>query len=390
MKRSTATLGLVVVLACGAESGSTSWNAEREVTGDTTTVHTLAGQVWTSPVQLSEELSIGALDGPPALTFGTVTKLAEDHRGGIYVLDGQGPEIRHFDASGQFVHAVGRAGEGPGEYTRLSLGMVVDSAGVLYLYDWGNLRVGRFAEDGRALDPWPIDSSFRTTRPGTWIYADGPGRLLVTTRVDGHPALIVVEDGQVLDTLEVPRLPGVPEERGGPYRVETYWDWHPDGYFVVGVSNAYSLELHRSDGVLRIRRDVEERAVHPEEADAWRRQFQWMERQPRYRPPEGEWLPSTMPPFRGIEVGRDGRIWVRRNVSPIPIEVQENPNAPPPVGWTQPFVYDVFEPDGTFLGEIRFPERFEPHLFGAEYVWGVRRGDLDEEYVVRLSISVPE
>jgi hypothetical protein len=132
---------------------------------------------------------------------------------------------------------------------------------------------------------------------------------------------------------------------------------------------------------------VEKLPVHPEEADAWRRLFEWMEQQPAYRPPAGEWIPSTMPPFRDIDVGSDGRIWVRRNTRPVRLEVGDpRSESPPPVGWTQPFVYDVFEADGTFLGEIRFPKRFEPHLFGAGYVWGVRCGDLDEEYVVRFSI----
>jgi hypothetical protein len=157
---------------------------------------------------------------------------------------------------------------------------------------------------------------------------------------------------------------------------------------VVGVSNQYSLEARRSHGVLRIRRDVELLPVHPEEAEAQRRTFEWMEGHPSYMPPEGEWVPLTMPPFRDIEVGSDGRIWVRRNTHPIRIPVDEipDPDLPPRVGWAQPFLYDVFEADGTFLGEIRFPERFEPHLFRAGYVWGVRRGDFDEQYVVRLMI----
>jgi len=267
--------------------------------------------------------------------------------------------------------------------------MVVDSAGVLYMHDWANSpRLVRFAEDGRTLDPWPIGSLFMTTRPGTWLFSDAPGRVLVTTQIDGQPALLLLEDGELKGTLLVPRLPGMPDTGGGPYRIETYWSWHPDGYFVVGVSNEYALDERRPDGVLRIRRDVEELPVHAEEAAAYRRLFEWMERQPRYQPPEGEWIPSTMPPFRGIEMGRDGRIWVRRNTQPIPIPVQEYPDGQPAVGWAQPFVYDVFEADGSFQGEIRFPERFEPRVFGAGYVWGVRRGELDEEYVVRLSIRV--
>lgn len=380
-------LAFTLVLACGSESASTSWAVRREVAGDTTIVHTLGGQTWAHEVRLREDLTIGLLDGPPELLFGEISRLAEDVQGGIYVLDRQVPAIRHFSRTGEFVRTVGRSGQGPGEYGTLSLGMVVDSADVLYVHDWGNRRIVRFAGDGRALDPWILKSSFLTTVRGAWLSSNRAGQLMVAARVNDDPALLVLEDGEVSDTLVVPWLPGVPDRRGGPYRVDRYWSWHPGGYFVAGVSNEYSLEVHRPDGVLKIRRDVARQSVHSEEADAYRRLFEWMERQPAYRPPEGEWIPSAMPPFSGIESGSDGRIWVRRNTHPVRIPVDQSPDGRPPVGWAQPFAYDVFESDGTFLGEVRFPELFEPHLFGPGYVWGVRRGNLDEEYVVRIRIE---
>lgn len=391
MRRYIFTLSAMAALACGAESTSTAWEVQRQVIGDTTVVHTLAGQIWPSGVHLVEDLAIGVLDGPIHLIFGEVTRMAEDRRGGIYVLDAQVPEIRHFDREGRFLGTVGRAGEGPGEYQPLSLGMVVDSAGVLFMHDWSNSsRLVRFAEDGSALDPWPIGSTFLTTRLGTWVYSDAPGRVLVLAGSRDEPELLVVADGKVTDTLAVPRLPGLPEKSGGPYRIEEYWNWHPQGYFVVGVSSEYSLEARRPDSVLRIRRDVEDLPVLPEEAEAWRRRFEWMEGQPAYSPPEGEWIPARMPPFRGLEVGSDGRIWVQRNTHPVQVPVEARPGGAPPVGWVQPFVYDVFETDGSYLGEIRFPDRFEPRVFGAGHVWGVRRGEFDEEYVVRLSLEGTE
>jgi hypothetical protein len=191
-------------------------------------MHTVAGQRWSSDVQLREDLSIGRLDGPPQLTFGEISRLAEDLRGGIYVFDRQVPEIRHFDRAGEFLGTVGRSGQGPGEYGSLGLGMVVDSAGVLYVHDYGS-RIVRFAEDGSPLDPWPLDSPFMTTVLGTWLYSDGPGRVMVTTGRGGEAALLVLEDGDVTDTLPVPLLGGMPQQRGGPYRIERYWGWHPGG-----------------------------------------------------------------------------------------------------------------------------------------------------------------
>jgi len=35
---------------------------------------------------------------------------------------------------------------------------------------------------------------------------------------------------------------------------------------------------------------------------------------------------------------------------------------------------------------VRFPDRFEPRLFGDGHVWKVRSGDFDEEYVVKLNL----
>ena len=382
--RTICLLTTVALFGCGFGSDTGTWQARRETVGDTTIVHTLSGQVWPDSVELVEEVRIGMVEGPEEQMFGEVTRLAEDREGGIYVMDDQGPIIRHYDRAGKFIGNIGGAGEGPAEYKNLSMGMVVDSAGTLHVNDWGNRRFVRFARDGSALDPWPLESSFITTLTGTWVYSYGRDRVLVLARVDEKPALLRIDGGRVVDTLRVPELPGMPAKRGGPYRINTHWGWHDDGYFVVGVSDKYAIEVRKPTGVLRITRDVPAQPVHPEEAAEWRRYFEWMADKPMYRAPEGEWIPAHMPPFRAIDVARDGRIWVRRNTQPIPVEVEPNPDGPPPVAWAQPFLYDVFEADGTYLGEIRFPDRVEPLLFGSGHVWAVRRGDFDEHYVVRL------
>lgn len=372
---------------CANDSVDGTWQSERTQLGDTVSVRTIAGQVWPDDAHPEIDLSIGVLEGDENYMFGSVIRMAEDGRGGVYVMDELGPVIRHFDEFGNSLGTVGRGGEGPGEYGSLSLGLVVDPTGTLFVSDWGNGRLVRFSVDGAAMDPWPIDAPFLTTTPGTWIFSDAPDRVLLRARVGDQQALLVVEEGVIVDTFLVPRLSGLPAERGGPYRVDQYWGWHPEGYFVVGVSNEYRFDIRAPGEVVRISRETELIPVHAEEAAEWRRHFEWMEREPRYNPPAGEWLPSTMPPYRGITVAGDGRIWVRRNTTPRPIEVRPVPNAPPPVAWSQPYWFDVFESDGRFLGGIRFPDSIEPMLFGVNHVWGLRRGDFDEQYVVRMTLN---
>ena len=376
----------VLITGCQMEAATGTWEVERGVVGDTTIVHTVAGQVWRQEMGAVEDLTIGVLDGPEELIFGEVFRLAEDRHGGVYVHDRQGPIIRHYDANGEFVSEVGGAGEGPEEYQSLILGMVVDPSGTLYVSDWGNGRIVRFTESGEPLDPWPLASAYLTTDLGTWIFEDGRGRILVRGSVDDHPALLVLEGGEVVDTLRVPKLEGMPDLRGGPYSVDLYWGWSRQGHFVVGVSNEYSFEARRAGGVLRVSRAVEALPVFRPEADAWIAQFEWMEREPAYRPPEGEWIPARMPPFREITVGADGRTWVRRNTHPVEIAAPVPSDGQPPVNWAQPYLFDVFDADGSYLGEVEFPEGVAPMLFGASHIWGVRRGDFDEQYVTRMSL----
>lgn len=61
----------------------------------------------------------------------------------------------------------------------------------------------------------------------------------------------------------------------------------------------------------------------------------------------------------------------------------------PPLRWREPVVFDVFDPDGRYLGEVRAPEGFSlnpsPYIRG-DRVWAVVRDELDVSYVVRFRV----
>ena len=51
--------------------------------------------------------------------------------------------------------------------------------------------------------------------------------------------------------------------------------------------------------------------------------------------------------------------------------------------------YDVFEPDGTYLGAVNAPAGFRASInpvFDGDHVWAVTRDDLDVQRVVRYRI----
>ncbi|MEX2284357.1 MAG: 6-bladed beta-propeller [Gemmatimonadota bacterium] len=67
-----------------------------------------------------EELRIGQVEGDEIYSFGRVTDLTVGKDGSIFTADINPTSLRKYDAEGRFVRVIGRVGEGPGEYRRLT------------------------------------------------------------------------------------------------------------------------------------------------------------------------------------------------------------------------------------------------------------------------------
>jgi len=105
-------------------------------------------------------------------------------------------------------------------------------------------------------------------------------------------------------------------------------------------------------------------------------------------------LPSTKIVWKTLAAGDDRRIWVHRTVLAEKREPTREPrdDMPPPITWVEPTVYDVFEMDGTYLGEVCVPRGVSVRWFGSDHVWSMARGEFDETYVVRVRVvpgSIP-
>jgi hypothetical protein len=75
--------------------------------------------------------------------------------------------------------------------------------------------------------------------------------------------------------------------------------------------------------------------------------------------------PATFPAYAGLVVDPAGNLWVRSY--PLPDEEAQK--------WA------VFDPEGSLLGTLTLPEKFEPLDIGADYLLGVWKDELDLEYV---------
>jgi hypothetical protein len=398
MLRLAAIATVAALASCrGAEEDRLgTWKAERDTIGDTVIVRTVSGSVWGAPATMREELAIGVLEGREELMFGSIQEMAVDASGGIYVFDGRVPALRYFDASGTYVRTLGGKGAGPGEYQDAALGLGVRSDGRLVLRDPRNSRLNVYEPDGTPAMHWPVSSGLFTANAMVLDTADHAYlRILLSPPERNKPwkiGLLHLDDqGNIVDSIADPEIAGAPTSAGGTFLPSKVWAWSPLGYMVVGVTNAYRFELRPPNRpVIRIERMTPTVQVLPEERSELEARNEWYRKyQGRFMTADLPSVPLTKPPYRGFLIGDDGRVWVRLHVTAERLDEGDTgtPERPPTPSWVEPSVYDVFEPDGTYLGEVRVPKGTRLSIVRGESAWGTRQGEAGEIYVVRLRVE---
>ena len=398
----------LALAACDSDPPHIGPSVEIDTIGDTTIVRTLSGSVWAAEATLVPEVSIGEIDGPDEYLFARIGSLAVDGEGSVYVLDTQANHVRVFDATGTYRSTLGREGEGPGEFKRAET-IAVLPAGRLLVRDPGNMRVQVFEPGSEATDEWEYNSG-NTYRPGAPLYTDLRGRTFLLTRgQDGDDIILVLgPDGTHLDTLPEPTSDHEPvvvsaaTENASvtsfvPFTPGFYWAVHSSGHFLTGLSSDYRVDLVRDDGVLRIERAYDPVPVSGEERD-YRRES--LVRMVRFTVPDWRWdgpaIPDHKTVFNELLTGRDGRIWVRLATAGHRVENESHDPEDPlseAVTWRESIRYDIFEPDGTYLGVVAPPDGFRSHpdpVFDGDHVWAVTKDELGVERVVRYRIDVDD
>jgi 6-bladed beta-propeller len=412
-------LGVSLLIGCAGEPGNdaAAWTASVDTLGDTITVRTTSGSVWQDTAVLTAEIRIGVLQGADEYMFGEVESIAVSAEGDIYVMDSQVPALRKYDSTGTYVTTFGRKGGGPGEYAQPDGGLAVLADGRVVLRDPANARLNIYAPDGQYLDAWrlPGGGGFSTNDP---LYLDSQGNIYTTVLLEIGAApwdwtyglARFTPEGTHTDTLRVPtwdfeRSVVTGERKGSrssssvPFTPNTSWSFSPFGYFVGGVSTDYHFDLYRRDGTrLRIERDWTPIPVQPAEADEQERRIRanFSSQFPGWKW-NGPDIPSAKPAFQALMVGKDGTIWVRvpqpayENMSEAEAREEERlSGGRPQVRFAEPVAFDVFEPDGRYLGHVSAPRRFSTSptpVFTRDAVWATERGDLDVVSIVRFRVN---
>ena len=412
MRRLLTLIASVAGFSCSSDTlpgGSSGLVTAFDSTADTITAR-VEGQVPVPGLRTLEIVMRIAPAPDDTSLFADFNDFEVDAARRIWIYDYRDRRIFLFDSAGTLVRRIGRKGQGPGEFEQGNGMVALADTGIAFL-DSRNARISFFAANGDFRSSFPVPSGFSTSdglisdRSHT-LYLRRPVTPPRQGEILGRMGLVRLgPDGTFSDSLLPPDLP-VPRDtyiavsQDGNSRSSTssshapnyFWAWHPDGYFVAGHGGNYEIVLARNDAKpILIRRTAPSVALDAEERSGEQESITWNMRRTQ---PSWSWvgpdIPATKAPLVGITVARDGNIWARVAVPSERIPSAElaprQENGPPVNKFRSRATYEVFAPDGTFLGRVPMPPRTSMLQADGEYLWAITRDDDDLPSVVRFRI----
>ena len=320
---------------------------------------------WGPNAKLVEELSVG--DDRPDYVVRFPIRIAADDNGSFYVFDQSDTQIRRYDARGIFQRRIGRRGVNSGEYRSVS-GMHVTRDGLLIVFDHASRRVTYFTSDGTVNREIGVGPNYDAGK----FAVDSEGLLYLTERLPGplegpearHQYVRISPAGSIVDSIAHPRdvrplrsafCLRTAEGRRCSFVRETLVAPWASGGMVTALSTDYSISMIGSNKTVVVERVHLGVRLTYEESAEWRILSADMEQ----RSVAGSrWtIPAMKPAIRDLLSDDLGRIWVdvyvaaERRLDPIAEPRSERPK----LSWREQATYDVFSPDGRFLGRLQLP-----------------------------------
>lgn len=418
VRRLILTVAVTVNVACVANKDSPGGSAGLvtvfDSTADTIVAH-VDGQVPLSALRSMTPVMQIAPSADDTLLFAAIGEVEIDRANRVWVFDYyQSKKLYLFDSAGTLLKRIGRQGQGPGEF-EWGGGLVTLPDTGAAVWDSQNARISFFDAKGDFRTSWMTPAGFSTNNG---LYIDTGGRLYLKRAVTppregeilGRMGLVRLgENGAFADSLLPVDLPVPrdiytavsPDGRGqsstpSSFGPNFHWDWHPDSYFVAGHGGLYEIVIERPDSKpVVIRRTAPPVPILPDEREEEKQSITWSMRQTQ---PSWSWtggpLPETKAPLTGITVTRDGNIWA--SVA-VPSERIPDDELLPQRDKEQPVrhyrnsrtTYEVFAPDGRFLGRVPMPPRTRMFQADGEYFWAISRDEDDLPLVIRFRMSRP-
>ena len=326
---------------------------------------------------------------------------------GLAILNGGSSQILLFDSVGRFRQAVGRAGGGPDEFSRLT-GLYVCAGDTLVVNDFS--RIIRFSAAGQFVGTDNITSTRTRSRRAASVAGDCGHLVMRETAAERPPPgtagpllntfFWTDYHGEVRDTIgSFPSTVVMMKEIEGQFQpLEVPWGakgvWAIWGNrFYVGSSNeAQILVYERAKGLIQIIRwSAASREISAADRQTYQAKREWLMKAfppaSRVIPPLAEYfdLPEMLPLFLTLRTDDQGNLWVRHypafvagrpDLFDFDIPRRYNPSP-----GNAPEVWSVFDASGRWLGEVRTPADLSVKSIRDNRLIGVWKDADDMEHV---------
>ncbi len=270
-----------------------------------------------------------------------IDELDVDSGGDIYLSTGE--QVLNFDNTGEFVQAIGRTGQGPGEY-QMATGLRITDSGQLSFFDAENSKFLFFNPDGTLAKEIKKTAGMFTF---VGLYLDN-GHFLLRERTDEpkkgirtfHFVLFDERFEKITDLIPSFWIE-IPYFQTDKISLLGYSMSHAiaDGkiYVSSNITDDLEIEMYNFQGDLigKIRKKSERGAVPREYKERvierWKSSPAWEELNFK----EKHYFPDYFPPFKELWVDEEGRIFV---------ETYEEGAEPDEI------LFQIFNPDGIFIG----------------------------------------
>jgi hypothetical protein len=337
----------------------------------------------TGTVKLDLSLEIGGdeVEDENAILYAP-SGFAIDGAGNIYILDYKLHCIKVFDPSGEYIKTIGREGEGPGEF-RGAGNMVIDTSGRIITHDFMNKRFQIFSPMGEYIDSRQFQEAVDKMAVGPdgdiyvgvqeFDFMDPSGvNTLSLLRMSGD-----MNESTALDSTRVKLWKMITVGNGMttatvPYPPYLHWAVSANGNIIIGRSDEYLLRIMSADYEIlgEIRREVEAPRITEADEEAYFKSFE-RDGNAGLDPSLKNVMkfPGSRPFFSDIVVDPEGNILVRWSV---PVE-----DVP---------VYDVFEPNGKFIGRVSIDGLTDGAVFHGGFIYCRFREEDELPTIRRYSI----
>lgn len=275
---------ILFVLPCMTPpAGAADWKGSETTVGGVLQVNNPVAPVFTPTDLAPKELwRIGGDDEDEELFFGVIQAIQVDGDGNIYLLDRQLHQVMILSPDGEFLRAIGREGEGPGEF-RHPGDLILLPDGTVGVVQQQPGKIVLLSPEGDPADNFPFPKSedgatqmfFRCAASDNMVLAgvnqfarrdDGFAVIfaLVGADLDGNKVATYYEDERKHDMA---KFEFDEKELGGPAML---WDVGADGRVYANMwFDDYRIDVWNADGTpdRSIRRDYKPRKRSSEEME---------------------------------------------------------------------------------------------------------------------------